>query len=149
MSTAILYTAEHYSEDENIFAFLPPSPATADPRRGADRPAVAQPAGDSQQQCVRPTTTVATNISFPSITLDLIPTTAMSSNEVRESLPSREGSDIEPGSRPITRVRGESIVSMSRRTAGDAELYASEDMDRPVLEDVQVKAPPSRMGSIE
>jgi hypothetical protein len=127
MSAAILHSAEHCSEDENIVASLPPSPTTSDPRRGADQPALSQPTGDP--------------------TFDPIPTTAMSSNEVRVSSPSLEGSDGEPKSRPVT--RGESIASMPRSAAGDAECYFSEDVDRTMLEDVQVKAPPSREGSIK
>ena len=127
MSVTILHSAEHCGEDENIVAFLPPSPTMADPRRGADQPALSQPAGDP--------------------TFDPIPTTALSSNEVRVSLPSLEGSDSEPKSRPVT--RRESIVSMPRSAVGDSECYFSEDMDRTMLEDVQVKAPPSRAGSIK
>ena len=126
---------------------MPPSPTTVDPRRGGDLAALSQP-GDGQQQAARPMTMGATNIAFPS-TFDPIPTTAMSSNEVRVSLPTHEGSDGEHTSRPVTRVCGESIASVPRSTAGDAECYLSEDMNRTVLENVQAKAPPLREGSIK
>ena len=108
-----------------------PNPTTVDPRREAGLPALSQPAGDGQQQGARPTTT------------------AVSSNEDGVSLLSLEGSDCEPRSWPIMRVRRESIVGVSRSDAGDAECYFSEDMDRNVLEDVHVRAPPSREGSIK
>jgi hypothetical protein len=123
MSAAILHSAEHCSEDENIVASLPPSPTTSDPRRGADQPALSQPTGDP--------------------TFDPIPTTAMSSNEARVSLPSLEGSGGEPKSRPVTGAQ-KSVASVPISAAGNAECYSSEDMDRTALEDVQVKAPPSR-----
>ena len=144
---AILHSAEHDTEHETIFAFLPPSPTT-DLGRGADKPVLSQP-GDGQQQGARPTTTVAANIAFPSSTFDSIPTTAVSPNEVRVSRPVREGSDCEPRSRTVTRVHGDSIVGGSRSAAGDAECNFSDDMDRTVLKDVQIKAPPSREGSIK
>lgn len=148
MSAAKFHSAELYSKDKNIFELLPPNLTAAGPRRGADQPALHQP-GDGQQQGACLTMTAAANIAFPSTTFDLIPTTAVSSNEVRVSLHSREDSDGERRSRPVTRVRGESIVSVSRSTAGDAEYYFSEDMDRNVLQDMQVKAPLSREESIK
>ena len=148
MSAAILHSAEHYSEDENIFAFLPPSLTTAGPRRAADQPAHSQP-GDSQQQCALPTTTVAANIAFLSPTLEPIPTTAVSSNDVRAHLHGREDSDSEPRSRPVTGAGGESIVSVPRSTAGGAACKFSEDVDKTVLEDTRVRAPSSREGSIK
>jgi hypothetical protein len=150
MSAAIFHSAEHNSEynkeseDENTFAFMPPSPTTVDPRRGGDLAALSQ-RGNGQQQGACP----AANITFPSPTFNPSLTTAVPSNEVRVSLSSGEGSDGEPRSRPVTRVRGESIVGVQRGTAGDAEYDFSEDMDRTVLEDVQAKAPPLREGSIK
>ena len=94
MSLALLPSVELYSEDKNVFSFLPPSPTTADPRQGADQP---------------------------------------------------------PPSQPVTRgeTRGESIVGLPRSTAGGAESYSSVGMDSTVLEEVQVKPPLSRMGSIK
>ena len=154
MSAAIFLNAEHNSEcneesgDEKMFGFMPPSPTTVDRTKGGDIAGLYQP-GDGQQQVTRPTTTVATNIAFPSPTFDPIPTTAVSSNEVRVTLPAHEDSDGEHRSRPDTRVPGESIVSVPRSTAGDAECYFSEDMDRTVFEDVQAKAPPLRERSIK
>ena len=153
MSAAIFPSAEHNSEcneesgDENIFGFMPPSPTTVDQTKGGDLAGLSQP-GDGQQQVTCPRTTVAANIAFPS-PIDPIPTTAVSSNEVRVSLPPHEDSDGEHRSRPDTRVPGESIISVPRSTAGDAERYFSEDMDRTVLEDVQAKAPPLRERSIK
>ena len=103
MPATIFHSAEHYSEDENIFALLPPSPITADPRQGSDHPGLSQ-VGDSQQQGTR-TTTFAANIASSSPTFDPIPTTAVSSNGVRVSL-----------------------------------CLISENMDKTVLEDMQIKA---------
>jgi hypothetical protein len=150
MSVVIFHSAEHNSEyneeseDENTFAFMPPSPTRGDPRRGEDLAALFQP-GNGQQQCARP----AAIIAFPSPTFNPSLTTAVSSNEVRVSLSSGEGSDGEPRSRPVTSVRGECIIGVPRSTAGDSECYFSDDMDRSGLEDVQAKAPPSREGSIK
>ena len=90
MSAALLPSVERCSEDKNIFSFPPPSPTTADPRRGADQPAPSQPV-----------------------------------------------------------TRGESIVGLPRSAAGGAEIYSSVGMDSTVLEEVQVKPPLSRMGSIK
>lgn len=59
------------------------------------------------------------------------------------SLPSRESSDGEPRSRPVTRARGESIVTAPISAAGNAECCFSEDMDKTMFEDMQVKSPPS------
>ena len=67
----------------------------------------------------------------------------MSSNEARVSLPIPEGGGGEPRSRPVTGTHEECIVSVPISAAGNAGSYSSEDMDRTVLEDVQVKTPPS------
>ena len=81
-----------------------------------------------------------------------VPTTAVSSvgvrrpvssKEVRVSLPSRKSSDGEPRSRPVTRTRGESIVTAPISATGNAECCFSEDMDKTMFEDLQVKGLPS------
>ena len=74
--------------------------------------------------------------------------TAVSSDEARVSLPSREGSSGEHSSRPVTGAREECVVSVPISAAGNAVRYSSEDIDRTVFEDVQVKAPPSNDRSI-
>ncbi|KAF8332167.1 hypothetical protein F5887DRAFT_1175202 [Amanita rubescens] len=74
-----------------------------------------------------------------------------SSKEVRISLPNREledGSepDFSTRSIPVTRGRGESIVSAPISAAGNAECGFSDDMDRTMMEDVKVRSkgqPPS------
>src|SRR6266550_1743011 len=186
---------EEDSEDEDVFAFLPPS--TTDPRRAAGQNPVPNPL-DDHQSLNRPSTPAAANVSFPSPTFDPYarfpaesvysspsqpqplpyqlqpppqspPSTASHSNpgenepyrlkrlnttvrpasskEVRISLPSREledGSELDASARsvPVTRGRGESIVSAPIST-GDAY---SEDLDRSMMEDLKVKPkgqPPS------
>ena len=63
------------------------------------------------------------------------PLTAVSSNEARVSLPSREGGGREPRSRPFTGAHEECIVSVPISAAGNPGCYSSEDMDGTVLED--------------
>lgn len=75
--------------------------------------------------------------------------TAVSSSESRVNLPCYEGSNGEPRSRPVTGAHEECIVSVPRGDARGAGCYSSEDMDRTLLEDVQVKTPPSNDGSIK
>lgn len=106
MSAKIFHGVERYdvldvekeknedSEHGNVSAFLPPSTTTADPRGGADKPALSQPVPDDQQQGARSTTTA--------------------------------------------------IVSVPRSAAGDPGHCFSKDMDRTVLEDEQIKTPPSK-----
>ena len=59
------------------------------------------------------------------------------------SLPSCESSDGEHRSWPVMRTCGESIVTAPISTAGNAECCFSEDMDKTMFEDLQVKGPPS------
>jgi hypothetical protein len=172
---------------------MSPSTTMADPRQGADQPALPQP-GDNQLEGTHPMTIAAANVTFPSPTFDpyahisaesiysappplsrpksllqTLPTVshsndaendsyslkrgsnttpkAVSSNEVRVSLSSHAGSGGEPRSRPVTEAQ-ECIVSVPISDAGNAGCYSSEDMDRSVLEDLQVKAPPSNDRSI-
>jgi hypothetical protein len=75
--------------------------------------------------------------------------TVVSSNEARVSLPSREGSGGEPKSRPVTGAHEECVISVPISATGNAVCYSSEDMDRTVLEDVQVKTSPSNDISIK
>ena len=69
--------------------------------------------------------------------------TALSSNEARVSLPSLEDSGGEPGSRSAKGAHEECIISIPISDAGNAGCYSSGDMDRALLEDVQVKTQPS------
>ena len=72
----------------------------------------------------------------------------LSSKEVRVSIPSHESSNGEPGSLPVMRTRGESIVTAPISTAGNAECCFSEDTDKTMFEDLQVKGLPSILVSV-